>query len=132
MVPPGQSLLSKAHEDIWCIWVRQIWVDFVVKSSFGGKSKAPPFLYSVPLTVWICRSKPTPPKPSPRTTCSLPSLPSESGPSSPKTASAHTIVSGEEENSFGSVVENTPERPRRNKMLLDDFYRKPVEGSYFN
>nr|CAB3267499.1 UHRF1-binding protein 1-like [Phallusia mammillata] len=59
------ALKRKALHDVWSVWLRQVWVDFIMKSPPSNKnennspSKQPrtlPFIDSLPISMWISKN----------------------------------------------------------------------------
>ncbi|CAK8686968.1 unnamed protein product [Clavelina lepadiformis] len=57
----NSSLKKQAYQDVWSIWLRQIWLNFVMKDPKTGqllpKSKSFAFVDSVPITMWLCKTE---------------------------------------------------------------------------
>ena len=137
----GTSLIGKAYKDVWSVWVRQIWLDFITKETVSGsKPKSFPFIDSTPLMLWISKTEaaipPFAPVPIPPIkTESLPCTPSSLSCDLRKTQSEQVFPSPSDE-SMETCDSTTHDKDRfeRNKKLLD-FYRQSVEKglkiSYF-
>jgi len=131
-------LIGKAYKDVWSVWVRQIWLDFVKKETGSGtKPKSFPFIDSTPLMLWICKTEtaipPFAPVPiPPAKTESLPCTPSGLNSDVRKTQSEHVISNASDVTmETGDSTIQSKERFERNKKLLD-FYRHSVEKGWFD
>nr|XP_002121271.2 UHRF1-binding protein 1-like [Ciona intestinalis] len=134
----SSSLKQKAYTDVWNIWLRQVWVDFVIQTDQSNPTKRRstlPFVDSLPITMWISKSEKKF-----SDTSSMLSSNSESelrqSQSTPMFEQPHTNSSGFDRPASyptsplrGTDIKtedlNDKSRPARNKKLLD-FYRSSL------